>query len=155
MNDKLELVIAPADILNQKCMSSEPPTRDEAQQAYEIMRKHNGMGISGPQVGLKKRFFWLMDTLCIFPKIVDKGFGSTLSTEGCLSLPGRQFKVRRHTIIQIQFYTWANEETELLSLVEAEAKSLAAFCFQHEYDHLEGKLLDKVGTEIKDVENKD
>ena len=59
--------------------------------------------------------------------------------EGCLSIPGIRALVPRYKDIHI---TYNNEQG---TLVEAKLEGFVARVFQHEFDHLEGKVyLDRV-----------
>ena len=59
--------------------------------------------------------------------------------EGCLSIPGIRALVPRYKDIQI---TYSNEQG---TVVEAKLEGFVARVFQHEFDHLEGKVyLDRV-----------
>jgi peptide deformylase len=65
--------------------------------------------------------------------------------EGCLSIPGIRALVPRYKDILI---TYTNEQGDL---VEAEMEGFVARVFQHEFDHLEGKVyLDRV-EDNKDI----
>jgi peptide deformylase len=69
----------------------------------------------------------------INPEITKKD-GSTISEEGCLSVPGNYAKVERAEEITVKAL---NENGEAFEL---EADGLLAICIQHELDHLKGKL---------------
>ena len=59
--------------------------------------------------------------------------------EGCLSIPGIRALVPRYTAIEV---TYTNIEGHA---VQQQFDSFVARIFQHEYDHLEGKVyLDRV-----------
>lgn len=59
--------------------------------------------------------------------------------EGCLSVPGVRALVPRNTSIKVRF------SSRLADVVEAEYSGFLARIFQHEFDHLEGKVfLDRV-----------
>ena len=69
----------------------------------------------------------------INPEIIDKQ-GSTISEEGCLSVPGNYAKVERAEAVKVTALDENGESYEL------EADGLLAICIQHELDHLKGKL---------------
>ena len=69
----------------------------------------------------------------INPEITKKD-GSTISEEGCLSVPGNYAKVERAEEITVKAL---NENGEAFEL---EADGLLSICIQHELDHLKGKL---------------
>ena len=115
---------------------------------FDTMREAPGVGLAAPQVGLNQRLFvyhwtdddgtlhhgvavnpqlWLSPTPIGDPDDDD-------DSEGCLSLPGERFPLRR-------------AERAVLSAVdqhgvafEVRAEGWLARIFQHEYDHLEGIL---------------
>ena len=96
-----------------------------------------GVGLAAPQVGVLRRIF-LVDTgeeiiECINPEIVEVD-GEQTGIEGCLSIPGKYGVVTRayRAVIRAQ-----DRDGEWF---EAEGEELIGRCFQHEYDHLDGKL---------------
>ncbi len=108
---------------------------------WETMYAAKGVGLAAPQVGLSMRlaiidvkFEKKSDFLVLInPKIV-KREGSITEEEGCLSVPGLYAKVRRHTKVTVRAFDengqeWVRTGTGLL-----------ARAFEHEVDHLDGKL---------------
>jgi peptide deformylase len=75
------------------------------------------------------------DTPYVFinPVIIAKQ-GSTISEEGCLSVPDNYAKVDRAEKVTVKALNKDGDEFEL------EAEGLLAVCIQHELDHLDGKL---------------
>lgn len=69
----------------------------------------------------------------INPEITAKE-GSTVSEEGCLSVPGNYAKVDRAEKVTVTALDGEGNPFEL------EAEGLLAICIQHELDHLKGKL---------------
>jgi peptide deformylase len=80
--------------------------------------------------------------LIINPEILKKSQETDMLDEGCLSFPGFGMKVRRHRDIVVRYDTLKKIDGR----VEVEhcwGHSLSGFwaqCFQHEIDHLNGKL---------------
>jgi peptide deformylase len=70
----------------------------------------------------------------INPKII-KREGSQAIEEGCLSVPGVCIKVKRAKKILVQ------AQDEFAKPVTIEAEGLLASVFQHEIDHLRGRLI--------------
>jgi peptide deformylase len=68
--------------------------------------------------------------------------GNHIVYEGCLSLPGRTFAVKRSKIAKIQGLTLNGE------IRTFRGRDLLAQVFQHEVDHLNGILIDAVGKEV-------
>lgn len=107
---------------------------------FETMKDENGIGLAATQVDRHLQVV-VMDVsedqneprVFINPEITYKD-GSTISEEGCLSVPGNYAKVERAESIKVKAL---NEHGETFEL---EAEGLLAICIQHELDHLKGKL---------------
>jgi peptide deformylase len=89
-------------------------------------------------VGINEQIF-VVDTgkevfAAINPKII-KTAGSEIMEEGCLSIPRVHVDIRRAKTLWVEF---TDEENRL---VRAQLNGLTAKVFQHEYDHLHGKLI--------------
>lgn len=99
-----------------------------------------GIGLAAPQVGVQKRLFVydLHDgegaKTLVNPTIVESR-GEWVYEEGCLSVPGMYFEIVRPK--EVHLVGWDLDGNE----VSIEADELLARLFQHELDHLEGKLL--------------
>ena len=68
-------------------------------------------------------------------KITERYGEDKIFNEGCLSLPGIREDVTRKSTIKISYYD------EDFNFHEEEFDGLKARIIQHEYDHIEGKLL--------------
>ena len=104
----------------------------------DTMYESKGVGLAAPQVGINQQIF-VADTgagaiVVVNPKILKKK-GSVSQEEGCLSIPGVTVKVRRPEKIVVQYFDANNR------LVEKELNELLSRVFQHETDHLNGKLI--------------
>ncbi len=107
---------------------------------FETMRDEKGIGLAATQVDRHVQVV-VMDVsedqneprVFINPEIIDKQ-GSTISEEGCLSVPGNYAKVERAEAVKVAALDENGESYEL------EADGLLAICIQHELDHLKGKL---------------
>lgn len=103
----------------------------------------DGVGIAGPQVGLKRnvvavqRFDKEGEPVEVYPNIrIDEYIGEkTPGPEGCLSVPGLRGSVMRYREIVISY-----TDPEDLSSVTDTVKGFTAVIFQHETDHLRGIL---------------
>ena len=103
----------------------------------ETMEAANGAGLAAPQVGINKRIF-VADggegyIEMINPRITKKS-GEDIDLEGCLSVPDRQGYVRRALKITIEAQDRFGEHFTM------ETEGWQARIFQHEYDHLDGRL---------------
>ncbi len=65
--------------------------------------------------------------------------GNYLAGESCLSIPGRKFTVRRSKLVKIRGLTLDNEVRSF------RGRGLLAQALQHEIDHLNGVLIDRIG----------
>ncbi len=139
----LEVLTFPDERLRTKAKTVE--TVDESikslvKDMFETMKDEKGIGLAATQVNVHKRVV-VMDVseeqdnpyVFINPTIVEKS-GSTVSEEGCLSVPNNYAKVDRAEHVKVQALNENGESFEL------EADGLLAICIQHELDHLEGKL---------------
>ena len=109
----------------------------------ETMNFNKGIGLAAPQVGVLKRIFVIKtdngDMVFINPSIIEKGKETDVLEEGCLSLPGKFLKIRRPTRIRIKALDINNNKLDI------GLEGIPARIFQHELDHLNGKLiLDRV-----------
>ena len=107
---------------------------------FETMKDEKGIGLAATQVNVHKRVV-VMDVsedqneprVFVNPTIIERD-GTTVSEEGCLSVPGNYAKVDRAETIKVAALDRNGEPFEL------EAEGLLAICIQHELDHLDGKL---------------
>ncbi len=113
-----------------------------------LMYDDEGVGLAAPQVGINvamivadvgKGLYKLIN-----PKIV-KAQGSQVNKEGCLSVPGICIKVKRANKVVVEAL---DENGEPLSI---EAEGLLACVFQHEIDHLNGKLIVDYATLLEKI----
>lgn len=110
-----------------------------AEAMHLTMREADGLGLAAPQVGVGRRLFVyeIGDSgprTMVNPEIVEAD-GEWEHQEGCLSVPGLHFWVRRPRRVHIKGYNLDGAE------VSIEAQELEAALYQHELDHLDGKLL--------------
>ena len=115
---------------------------------FESMYASDGVGLAAPQIGVSIRLFVLdascfaeedpslkdMKRVVINPEILEFSENRILFQEGCLSLPGIHEEVLRPDSIKARYL---NEHFEP---VEETFSGYAARVFQHEWDHLNGKL---------------
>lgn len=110
-----------------------------AQDMVTTMHAARGVGLAAPQVGVQKRLFVYQldeeDPVTIVNPVIAESRGEWEYDEGCLSLPGLFFPIVRPKEILLRGYDLEGNELEI------EADELEARCFQHELDHLDGRLL--------------
>lgn len=134
-------------------LSPEEITSDETKQLVQdmldTMEAEDGIGIAAPQIGVSKSIALVgvpaesdmypeADETPLYVvinpeiKVLDEkpqGFW-----EGCLSVPGLRGYVERPSKVQVDFYNLAGEKESLV------LEDFPATVFQHELDHLFGKL---------------
>ena len=104
---------------------------------FDTMRAAQGIGLAAPQVGRHERVA-IVDIendpiVLINPEIISET-GKERAEEGCLSIPDIYGDVDRAARVTVR-------ATDLEgNLFEREATDLLARAFQHEIDHLHGKL---------------
>lgn len=109
---------------------------------YETMKKHEGVGLAAPQVGILKRAV-VVDTGngridLVNPTVIKKD-GTQTGSEGCLSFPGIFGDVERPMDVTVR----AQDKDGKWFEISGHELTARAFC--HEIDHLDGKLfVDKV-----------
>jgi len=104
----------------------------------QLMYANAGIGLAAPQVGINERMI-VVDIgsglyKLINPRIV-KRQGHQVVQEGCLSVPDVCIKVKRAKKVVVS----AKDENG--QPLKIEAQDLLACVFQHEIDHLDGKLI--------------
>lgn len=117
----------------------------------------DGVGIAAPQVARSHRLFimasrpnprypkapYMEPTAIINPKIIGHSSETAKDWEGCLSVPGIRGLVPRYQTIEVE-YCDHNGKLQKLELTDFVAR-----IFQHEFDHLEGKVfLDRVESTL-------
>jgi len=127
-----------------------------AKEMLLVMYAAEGMGLAAPQVGINKRLMvfnvsgdpkkWLQETILINPKIVDLSQAKDIKLEGCLSFPRMNGPVERSKSITVEAYNVRGKKIKL------KYKGWDARVFQHEYDHLDGKVyIDRLTPEDRDL----
>ena len=104
----------------------------------ETMYEAPGVGLAAPQIGISKRIF-VADIgegpfVMVNPEIVEVS-GSWTFDEGCLSVPGFYWPIKRPGYARARGFDIDGNE------VEYEGEELMARVLQHEIDHLNGMLL--------------
>lgn len=112
--------------------------RDILSEMARLMYANSGIGLAAPQVGINDTMI-VADTgsglyKLINPKIVKKE-GYQVTEEGCLSIPGVCIKVKRAKKV------WVEAQDENAKPFKIEAEDLLACVFQHEIEHLRGRLI--------------
>lgn len=114
---------------------------------FETMYEAPGVGLAAPQIGVSKRVF-VADVgegpfLMVNPTIVEVE-GKWKFEEGCLSVPGRYWDIKRPEFARAEGFDLAGDP------VCYEGCDLMGRVLQHEIDHLSGLLLlSHLGTRTK------
>jgi peptide deformylase len=118
--------------------------RQLARDMAETMYDEPGIGLAATQVGEALRLIvmdldWVEDSdrnprMLLNPEIIHAEGSEVSEQEGCLSVPEFKADVERFSrvIVRARTLDW--------ELVEYDATGLESYCFQHEIDHLDGKL---------------
>lgn len=137
----------PEKILRKTCKHVENVDDKIRKLLYDMlafMRVCTGAGLAANQVGIDLKLIVVEVGNQIFklvnPKIV-KGEGTLSFQEGCLSFPELELEVKRSNKV------WVEALDERGESVNIEAEGVLAVVFQHEIDHIEGKVfIDKVSV---------
>lgn len=106
----------------------------------ETMYDAPGVGLAAPQIGISKRVFvfdWADGSgahTLINPVMIETS-GEWEFEEGCLSVPGRYWPIRRPAFSRVRGLDLDG------NAVEYSGDELLGRVLQHEFDHLEGMLL--------------
>jgi peptide deformylase len=115
----------------------------------DTLHDYGGIGLAAPQVGVSIRLAIIeidggptrygdLDsmplTVFVNPEIEVLGADTAGYWEGCLSVPGLRGLVERPQHVLVRYATVAGDQAQL------ELQGFAATVFQHEFDHLDGKL---------------
>jgi len=143
--DNLRIVCYPDPVLRQRAREIPEVTdavRAVAQRMIALMHDADGVGLAGPQVGLSWRLFVANarddeepDRVYINPVLRDPQGAVEPHEEGCLSLPRIYGDVWRPPTITIEA-TDLNGERFTMT-----AGGMLARVWQHETDHLDGRLI--------------
>lgn len=116
---------------------------------FDTMYHAKGVGLAAPQIGVSLRLSVIdiagdkkEQLVLINPEIITQE-GETEYQEGCLSVPGAYDKVVRAQKVTIRALDRFSKPYEMT------AEGVLGECFQHEIDHLNGKLFVDLLTPLK------
>jgi peptide deformylase len=109
---------------------------------FESLYAAKGVGLAAPQIGVGRKIAVIdvssgeneADKLVLINPVILSMDGKQNGEEGCLSIPGFREQVRRAKRVQVRAQNAKGE------FFEMEGEDLLARAFQHEVDHLMGKL---------------
>ena len=141
---QLTIRLHPDPVLRKRCVPVKqfgPRLHALVGRMTELMHDADGVGLAAPQVGVLARMFVYNVTgepadagVIINPEFVELD-GATELEEGCLSLPGVAVIMRRPTRVLLKTVGIDGEPLEI------RGDELLARVWQHEADHLDGKLI--------------
>lgn len=112
--------------------------RELIKKMRQVMEEANGIGLAANQIGLDMKVFVAQverKFYAVFnPEITDTSKELELSAEGCLSVPEVMGEVPRHYRVTLKGYDKSGKR------ITIKAWGLLARVFQHEVDHLNGRL---------------
>ncbi len=121
---------------------------------WELMHQGRGVGLAGPQVGLSLRIFvWNPsgdpkdNQVAINPKLENLQ-GQTACEEGCLSVDGVNVEIKRAEYVEMQAQLPDGSTYRLA------AEGLPARIWQHENDHLDGRLIVDYMSPAEEIANR-
>jgi peptide deformylase len=140
----LRIVCYPDPVLKRKCdpvEEFERGLRDLAERMIQLMRQAQGVGLAAPQVGVPIRLFVFSlseepgsEQVCMNPTLSGLD-GADEKEEGCLSIPGAMVTMRRATKAVMDAFDLTGQP------IQRVGHDLEARVWQHEMDHLDGRLI--------------
>jgi len=117
------------------------------------------VGLAAPQIGIPYKAFAIIDIekskekktplIMINPTILQYSTENVVSIEGCMSMEkGKEWILMRAKTIKVSYYD------EQFKIRVKQFSGLQSRVIQHEYDHLYGKCIDKIGRPVE-MESKD
>lgn len=159
------IVITGEPVLHRRALpveSFDGDLRELVADMFDTMDAAHGVGLAAPQIGVGLRVFtWQMENsdgapergVLVNPfltpsKPAQEDPDPDEEAEGCLSVPGESFPLKRGERASVSGYDVDGSE------ISFEATGWFARCMQHEYDHLNGflyvdRLNDKWGKKAK------
>lgn len=118
------------------------------QDLYDTMDAAHGVGLAAPQIGVGLRVYVyemsnedgvprrgaVVNPILAIGKVSSERPDPDDEVEGCLSVPGEHFPLKRADWVRVSGQDATGEPLEF------EATGWFARCMQHEFDHLNGKL---------------
>ena len=131
-----EIVKYPHPILRQKAKEVEKfdiTLYKRCQKLAKLMKKYDGLGLSGPQIGLGIRIMCVGAKIMINP-VITSSSGEQINEEGCLSIPNCFARLKRANFVDVSYQNMNGVKCS------ASFTGLDAVVAQHEISHLNGEL---------------
>ncbi len=152
-----KIVIYPNEVLRKKVsdvVEIDKVTAKEIEELKKLLAEgENAAGLAAPQIGVSKNFFGMKNNNKVsvyfnpkllktwgervYPKMVSSDGKEEDFLEGCLSFPDYFGTVKRHLKIRVKWQEWNGEK---FVSKRKELEGFEAIVWQHESDHLLGKL---------------
>lgn len=139
------IVKYPSTILDQPSVSAlDYLTKEQIDDLCVKMReecwKVNGLGISAIQIGEPYKIFGIInpnkkDLMWLIDPEIRRASGNVVYKEGCLSIPGYFWEVKRPSKVSVSFYN-SSGMRNYRTFTGVHARVI-----QHEMDHLDGLLI--------------
>ncbi|PSR15735.1 peptide deformylase [filamentous cyanobacterium CCP3] len=143
-------------IMSTATAAKDRPLQQLIDQMLDTMRAANGVGIAAPQLGRALRVLVVASrpnlryphapqmepVVMLNPRLIAASDDLEMGWEGCLSVPGVRGRVPRHRVVEVEYCDRDGQPQRQVW------EGFVARIFQHEADHLEGKVfLDRVQAE--------
>ncbi len=130
-----------------------PAERLLVKEMVVAMYAFDGTGLAATQVGILEKLF-VADIgegpFAIFnPEVIRASDKQTFMEEGCLSFPGIRINVKRPDKIRVRYLSERNET------LEVDLSGMPAKVFQHEIDHLNGRMIIDHASRVEKMKLKD
>lgn len=134
-------------VLRQKAWTTGSDAASLVRDLFHECERSGGVGLAAPQIGVQLRVaivaYQGLRIALVDPELrTGWPWDTEERTEGCLSLPGRSFRVKRPRRVQVT--TFVDREHPLTLI----ATGMVARVVMHEVDHLDGRCIDIAGVEI-------
>ncbi|MBI3181770.1 MAG: peptide deformylase [Myxococcales bacterium] len=140
-----EIIIWPDPVLKKKAApvkKVDAEVRALVDDMFETMYAADGVGLAAPQIGVLQCVVVLDTTprqpdskpVAMINPVILSTEGTTIYSEGCLSIPGEAEEVERAAVVTVGYLDASGKEQTL------RAEGLLAIAIQHETDHLQGKM---------------
>ena len=126
--------------------------KELSEKMFDAMKKYGGIGLSSNQVGLPFNMFVLGDhpqlenglkMTCFNPIIVNSSEETVVMKEGCLTFPFVFLSITRPRKVTVKY------EDENGDLKEGHLDGMISRVFQHEYDHMLGRVFTEYASKMK------
>ena len=148
----LDVLKVPNPVLSQFCdnvINFDDDLKVLINDMFETMKEHQGVGLAAPQVGILSQLFICKtdegEVVAINPRLEYHG-DEYESEEACLSIPKISALVTRYKKVTLHA-----QDINGISFTKT-YDTFLAIVIQHEYDHLQGKLITDEALEVKTIE---